>query len=73
MEDNILCGNTYIPEYATEEPCEQQSTNCVSYEGTIPELSLNNPNLTTIIETLAQSLVNITTNNAQNFWEEAEW
>lgn len=60
VENNNLCGNTHTAEYSNTEPCEQVSTNCVIYEGSLPELSLNdNPGLTSIINSIISSLINL--------------
>ena len=57
MDNDTLCGNTYIPQYGTEEPCEQTLTDCIVFEGAIPQLSLNdNPNLTAIIQNLLAAI-----------------
>lgn len=67
-EDNNLCGNTYTAEYSPTEPCEQVSTDCVVYQGSLPELSLGeNSQLTSIINAVVSSLVTLsTTNLSQN-------
>lgn len=68
VENNNLCGNTYTAEYTPTEPCEQVSTDCVIYEGVLPELSLEeNSQLTSIINAIISSLVNLSaTNLSQN-------
>lgn len=59
MSTDKNCGSTYVEEYAQNEPCELKSADCVIYEGTIADLSLEeNPTVKQVIDALVGALNN---------------